>query len=312
MLNEDKLIQHLQTQSKGFIGDDAAILPSLTEEQYVISKDLLVENIHFRLAYFSPEDLAQKALQANLSDLAAMGAQPLYILCGISIPKPLEAYATDFLNCLMKMCGELNILLIGGDTTAAKDNLFISITAIGKISHHKIKYRNTAQVNDLICIAGNLGWAHIGFTALEKGINVDRKFIESFLRPIAKIKEGRWLAQHEFITSMMDISDGLYIDLKRLCKLSNKGAVINLDSLLTYKEPEQTQQTLLEGGEDYALLFTVNKEKYNDLSKAFAMHFKYDLKLIGHITNNKEIQFLQEGQYVNLELSPYTHFGEKL
>lgn len=310
MLNEDKIIQNLRTKSQEFIGDDAAILPSLVGEQYVISKDLLLENVHFRINYFSPHDLAHKALHVNLSDLAAMGAKPLYILCGISIPKKLETYAKDFLKYLTETCEALGIILIGGDTTFSDTDLFISITAIGKLPAHEIKYRKNAQKDDLICIAGNLGWAHVGFTALENNIHIEAKYINCFLRPTAKLGEGRWLAQKKSVTSMMDISDGLYIDLKRLCKASGKGAVIDLDLLLKYQEPPLTIKIMLEGGEDYGLLFTVNEKEFANLSAYFLKVFSYGIKSIGYITDNQEIQFLEGGKRIELNIKPFSHFGE--
>ncbi|MFN7038648.1 MAG: thiamine-phosphate kinase [Alphaproteobacteria bacterium] len=316
MISEDQIIINLSAKSEGFIGDDAAILPQLNDEQYAISKDLLIEDVHFRTSYFSPEDLAHKALHANLSDLAAMGVKPLYILCGISIPATLEGYANDFLKYLSKVCKKLKIILIGGDTTASKEKLFISITAIGKTQNHQIKYRSAAIKDNIICLAGNLGWAHLGFTALERSNNIDAKYIKSFLRPDAKTKEAIWLAAQSSITSMMDVSDGLYIDLKRLCKSSNCGAVIYLDNLVYDTQFKNACQILnleplkimLEGGEDYGLIFTCNEESFNKLYDSFSKIFKYNLKVIGKITKKQSVLFYQNHKFKNLDILPFTHF----
>ena len=187
MIQEDKIIKALQaTSTDGFIGDDAAVLPNVNgSNRYVISKDLLIEDVHFRTKYFTPEDLAHKALHVNLSDISAMGAEPLYILCGISIPSNLQDYAIRFLNSLAAICQNVDVTLIGGDTTASKDRLFISITAIGTAPESNIKYRNGAKASDLICVIGNLGFAHLGFLGLEQSLTTDTKYINSFLPPIS-------------------------------------------------------------------------------------------------------------------------------
>lgn len=313
LISEDKIIEALQaTSSSGFIGDDAAILPHVNAgNKYVMSKDLLVEDVHFRTSYFTPEDLAHKALHVNLSDIAAMGAKPLYILCGISIPSNLQDYAIRFLNSLTAMCQKVGVILIGGDTTASHDRLFISITAIGMAPEANIKHRSGAKTNDLICIIGSLGFAHLGFLSLEQHSSTNAKYIISFLRPEAKIKEGIWLGKQLAVTSMMDVSDGLYIDLKRLCTSSNKGAVLDIDLLQGHLTPEVSLQIALEGGEDYGLLMTIHKDLFEELSHRFMEIFGYDLKVVGHITDGDGIFFQQDNKPAEIAVNPFTHFGER-
>lgn len=310
MISEQELIGIAQEQSHGFIGDDAAVLPSLDGERYVISKDLLIEEVHFRIKYFTPQDLAHKALHVNLSDLAAMGAKPLYALCGIAIPSELQEYSRDFLKALTLSCKKAGIILIGGDTAASTQHLSISITVIGSAKAERLKYRNSAKAGDVLCLAGNLGFAHLGFTALEN--NRDTKYSSCFLRPEARIKEGLWLAEHKCITSMMDTSDGLFIDLSRLCSASGTGAIIDLNTLQDSLEPEVSLRTALEGGEDYSLLFTVNPAYLETVSKEFASQFNYSLKIIGTMTNDQAVLLHNEGGYIDLHLTPFTHFGETL
>lgn len=248
MLSEDNIIRDLQAKSKGFIGDDAAVLPNLSNDKYIITKDLLTEDVHFRLKYFMPQDLAHKALHVNLSDLAAMGAEPLYILCGISMPNHLQEYASNFLSYLTICCQEVGVILIGGDTTSSSEKLFISITAIGKAQERNIKYISTARSDDLVCLAGNLGFAHLGFTTLENGFVTNTKYTDKFLHPQAKLKEGVWLGKHTCVTSMTDVSDGIYINLKRLCFASNKRGIIDIDLLQQHLEAEISLQIALRRG----------------------------------------------------------------
>lgn len=314
MIQEDKLINLLKEGlSKEFIGDDATILPNLSSNyRYVITKDMLIEDVHFRTSYFSPQDLAHKALHVNLSDVAAMGAEPLYILCGISIPKNLEGYALQFLSSLSAICQNLGVILIGGDTTASCTDFIISITAIGKVDQENIKLRNTSKIDNLICVVGNIGFAHLGFLGLEKSVLCETKFLKSFLRPEAKIKEGIWLGKQLAVTSMMDVSDGLFIDLNRLASSSKKHAVINLDLLASYLAPEISLQIALEGGEDYSLIVTISRELFEELSRSFMHKFGYDLKVIGHMAKGDGISFTQKGKPIELTINHFAHFGEKL
>lgn len=313
-INEDEVVKFLADESCGFIGDDAAILPNLSPNKYVISKDLLVEDVHFRRKYFTPQDLAYKSLQVNLSDLAAMGAKPLYILCGISIPNRLQDYAVDFLKYLTLECKKIGVILIGGDTTASKDCFFISITAIGEVSDCNIKKRSTAKLGDIVCVAGNLGFAHLGFIGLEQEIITDTQYVNSFLRPQARVNEGMWFGKQKAVTSMMDVSDGLYIDLKRLCMLSKIQATIDIDLLQKYTNAELSLQIMLEGGEDYGLLVTIDKNLFEHFSHEFFKTFGYSLKVVGCIndyvndTEDKIISFIKNKKSVDIAVNSFVHF----
>ncbi|RZI45538.1 thiamine-phosphate kinase [Rickettsiales endosymbiont of Peranema trichophorum] len=312
MISEDKIVKSLQDSSPGaFIGNDAAILPHIDSNQrYVITKDLLVEDVHFRTKYYTPQDLAHKALHANLSDIAAMGAKPLYILCGISISHQLQKYAVDFLHSITVACDKAGVILIGGDTTASKHHLLISITALGHAPECNLKQRSTAKNDDVICVAGDLGFAHLGFLALEQSHTIHPKYINSFLRPTAKINEGIWLGTVPSVNSMMDISDGLYVDLKRLSSSSNKQAVLDLNLLESHLTHEASVQVALQGGEDYGLLFTASRNSFDKVAHEFTQNFGYNLKVIGHITDGTGISFQRNNQYVNVTTNFFTHFGE--
>lgn len=311
MNSENSIIKFLQASSRGFIGDDAAILPPISSgNRYCITKDLLVENIHFRTTYYTPGDLAHKALYVNLSDLAAMGAEPSYILCGIAIPNHLQNYAISFLHDLTDQCESAEVILIGGDTTAATHNLLISITAIGQTPESNIKSNNMAKNNDIICVAGNLGFAHLGLMGLEQSLVVDEKYIKSLLRPEAKIKEGVWLGKQSAVNSMTDISDGLYANLLHLVSQSHKGALLDLNLIQKYLPAEISLQIALEGGEDYSLLLTITPESFPQLSHEFSQIFGYELKPVGKIIAETGISFTQDNHIVNMVIHPFTHFGE--
>ncbi|MFN7096870.1 MAG: thiamine-phosphate kinase [Gammaproteobacteria bacterium] len=319
MLSEAHIIEYLTANFPDNIGDDAAVINGYAGQQYVVTTDLLVEDIHFRVSYFNPADLAHKALHVNLSDIAAMGARPCFILCGISIPMAQAKYAEDFLFSLATICKKAGVLLIGGDTTKSPDKLFISITAIGTTAPEYIKYRTTAAVGDYICITGALGDAHIGLIACENKRSDLTEFKNAFLRPHAKINEGQWLGTQLSVTSMMDISDGLFIDLRRLCEASNVASNIILENIVPstsfinacYDLQLDPVTTMLIGGEDYGLLFTVDSENYQLLADAFMQRFGYQITCIGHIVAGNGVHFIEQGQAKNMTLTPFSHFGEE-
>jgi thiamine-monophosphate kinase len=305
-MKEDKIITSLK-ESFPDLGDDAAIFGN-----HIISKDILVEDVHFRRRYFDPKDLAHKAIHVNLSDIAAMGGKPLYILLGLSIPKGYSEYVEEFLSAFTQICLDNKISLIGGDTTSSTDKLFISVTIIGTTDNPIT--RNTANIDDVVFIVGNIGNACVGLTALENDIEGLDRFKDNLLRPEAKVEEGLWLNSLKKITSMMDVSDGLMIDLKKIGKILVKTEsftattgfteacnLLNLDPI----------SVMLTGGEDYSLLLTVNPEYSKKLEKDFKDKFGYPLKLIGQVIdkNPGEVVFTKE---VELKQTSFSHFGGAL
>lgn len=318
MLSEEHLIAHLKQAFPECIGDDAAVLPRLSQGQWVVTKDILVEQVHFRRRYTPPEALAHKALHVNLSDLAAMGATPQYVLLGLSIPANIEdAWMGLFLDAFCAVCRDARVILVGGDTTAAAgDEMYISITAMGVVEPSQLKTRTKARPHQVIALAGELGFAHLGFCALESGWDGLDDVKQAFLRPRARVAEGQWLGHEPGVKAMMDTSDGLFVDLTRLCQASGVGAVLELESIpckASFKsacvdlnlDPRVVQ---LSGGEDYGLLIAVDEETYPNLSHRFAEKFGYALIQLGHLTEGHEIRFLEQGAPVTLALQLFSHF----
>lgn len=310
MIQEDKLIAALQPSSAGFIGDDAAVLPVGMAKHPVVTKDLLVEDIHFRVNYFTPQDLAHKALHVNLSDVAAMGATPSYILCGIALPDHLHDYGERFFDSLVCACQKAGVTLIGGDTTASPDRLLISVTAIGFAPSLHLRYRHGAKDGDMVCVIGDLGCAHVGFVGLEQSQGVSPPYTQRFLRPEAKVEEGIWLGKQPLVTSMMDMSDGLYIDLQRLASSAQKHAVLDMDLLSAHLMPEVSLSIAIEGGEDYGLLVTMPQKIWKTYNHAFMGRFGYGMKHIGYITQGEGISFRKGKKTIQWVPRHFTHFGE--
>jgi len=319
MLNESEIIQSLKQTFPEHIGDDAAILPYTDEESYLISKDLLVEDIHFRCRYQSPESLARKALEVNLSDIAAMGGTPKFVLLGISIPESYEVSLAAFLRSFSEACLKHQVLLIGGDTIRSSDKLSLSITVIGTIISSHVKYRHTAKPGDWIGFIGNLGYAHLGLMALEQKLPGFESFKTKFLDPKARLNEGTWLGEQPEVNAMMDVSDGLLIDLERLAKSSHLAAEIELSNLAVNDDFEKSalslgldpQMTQLTGGEDYGLLVTMDSKKIESLQTSFETQFEHKILILGQMKKGFGLHFLEKGLPKNLIWTPFSHFGER-
>lgn len=306
-LGEFGLIDHLTKQIKikqagtvKGIGDDAAVI-DLNGKKALVSTDMLLEGIHFDLAYTPLKHLGYKAIQVNLSDIYAMNGTPaqLTVSIGISSKFPLEAVEALYEGIYLA-CEKYNVDLVGGDTTSSRQGLVISITAIGFADEKDITYRNTAQEGDLICVSGDLGGAYTGLQLLERekliyienpNIQPDLEgkdyIIERQLKPEARRDIVELLKDLKIKpTAMIDISDGLASEILHICKQSNKGCNIYEDKIpldpMTYQTAREFNLDptvcALSGGEDYELLFTIKQADYEKIK------LMMDISVIGHIT----------------------------
>jgi thiamine-monophosphate kinase len=306
-LGEFGLIDHLTkniklTQAgtvKG-VGDDAAVL-DFPGKKVLVSTDILLEGIHFDLAYTPLKHLGYKAIQVNLSDIYAMNgtATQVTVSLGISSKFPLEA-VEELYEGIYLACEKYNVDLVGGDTTSSKQGLIISVTAIGYADEKDITYRNTAQEGDLLCVSGDLGGAYIGLQLLERekqiylgnpNIQPDLEgkdyIVERQLKPEARKDIVELLKDIDVKPSaMIDISDGLASEILHICKQSDKGCNLYEDKIpldpMTYETAREfnLDPTIcaLSGGEDYELLFTVKQADYDKIK------LQMDITIIGHIT----------------------------
>jgi len=293
------------------IGDDSAVL-NFSGKKLFLTKDILVEDVHFKLSFNPPYYLGRKSLAVNLSDLAAMGAKPSYALLGLCLSHKIDKkWMREFLKGFKSICNEFNVHLIGGDISSSK-KVFISVTLIGE--GDKVIERKGAKPGDIIFVSGFLGNASYGLNLLKKGIKLgeDKKydfFIETFLDPKPKVKLGQILKTKNIVSSMIDISDGLSVDLFNLCEASNVGAVIYQNKLpvsdhLLSEKIKEKYRFILHGGEDYELLFTVPPFKIKEIE---ALDEK--VTSIGYIVErDKGIKIIDfEGKEAFLEKKGYEH-----
>ncbi|WP_420517079.1 thiamine-phosphate kinase [Proteus mirabilis] len=298
------------------IGDDCAILTVPEKQQVAISTDTLVSGIHF-LPTISPEDLAYKALAVNISDLAAVGADPAWASLALTLPKVDNDWLEAFSRSLFALAEYYSIQLIGGDTT--KGPLSLTITIQGLVPQGMALLRSGAKIGDWIYVTGFLGDSEAGLAVLQNRLQPSQPesrdyFITRHLRPQPRLLQGQ--ALRSLASAAIDISDGLISDLNHILTASGCGARINLDALpysaamKSQVSKEQAEIWALSGGEDYELCFTVPEINRGALDIALA-HTGADFHCIGQIMPIAEgIRYLREGKEVHPNLKGFDHFGD--
>lgn len=293
-LGEFGLIEHL-TRNIEFqnassilgVGDDAAVIDHFGK-QTVITTDLLIEGVHFDLAYTPLKHLGYKSVIVNLSDVYAMNAVPTQITVSLGISNRFSVEALDeFYEGVYAACRKYGVDLVGGDTASSQKGFIIAVTAIGEVAPDKFVKRSTAQKGDLLCVSGDLGAAYVGLLFLERekkifmespGVQPDLEnesyVIGRLLKPEARKDMIEFFAKQEIMpTSMMDISDGLSSEILHICKNSNLGCVLYEDKIPVHEDMKKAAfkfeidptACALSGGEDYELLFTVAQSDYDKL-----------------------------------------------
>jgi len=325
----DQISKHIHLKHasslKG-IGDDAAVLAP-TDMVRVVTTDMLLEGVHFDLSYTPLKHLGFKAIAVNVSDVAAMNAVPKQVTISLGLSNRFSIEAVEaFYEGINLAATHYNLDVVGGDTTASRSGLIIGVTAIGEAKKEEISYRSGAKVNDIICATGDLGGAFMGLQVLEreKQVFISDPNMQPQLDKYPYIT-GRQLRPdarmdiiHEFKelnlvpTSMMDISDGLASELFHISKASGVGVAIYEDKLPIDKQTYDTAlefnmdpiTCVLNGGEDYELLFTIDQKDFNLLEKHPDIHF------IGHVTAQEEGKVLitKSGAAVPLNAQGWQHF----
>ena len=332
-LGEFGLIDHISekfnlknTSSIKGIGDDAAVIAA-GEDCLLVSTDMLVEGIHFDLAYTPIKHLGYKAVAVNVSDIAAMNGVAEQITVSIALSNRFSVEAVDALYAGIKSaCENYKVDLVGGDTTSSVSGLIISISVLGRVKKENITYRGGARVNDIICVTGDLGAAFMGLQVLEREKQVYdsnpemQPNIEKYeylvgrqLRPEARTDIVFDLREAGVQpSSMIDISDGLASELFHIAKNSRVGVriyddKIPIDNVAFETAVEFNLDPLtcaLNGGEDYELLFTIGKDDQEKIKNHPDIHF------IGYVHDRKDQNILvtKEGSIIPLKAQGWDHF----
>ena len=308
------------------VGDDAAVL-DFGDSEVLISKDLLVEGIHFDLGYVPLKHLGYKAAVVNFSDIYAMNGTPSQLLVGMAVSSrfPVEALEEIYAGLLLA-CSRYGVDLVGGDTTSSQSGLVLSVTAVGHVAKGKSVQRDGAQAGDLLVVTGDLGAAYMGLQVLEREkaayqanpnlqpeLQGHEYVLERQLKPEARKDISALLAELGVIpTSMMDISDGLSSEILHLGTQSGVGCTIYEDKIPMDPQMMHLAEefwinpitAVLNGGEDYELLFTIPIADFDKIKG------NPSLTPIGHMTADKVFQMVtNSGQAVALEAQGWKAFS---
>jgi len=334
-MGEFGLIKHIQKSFKTVnastklgIGDDAAVIDA-GDKYMLLSTDMLTEGVHFDLSYTPLQHLGYKAVAVNVSDIAAMNGIPKQITVSIGLSNRFSVEAVDALyEGIRFACENYKVDLIGGDTTSSQAGLVLSITAVGEIEKELLACRNTAKVNDIVCVSGDLGAAYMGLQVLERekltfqeNPNMQPQIqgydyiVKRLLRPEARMDIVHELRDLKVVpTSMIDISDGLASEIFHICEQSDLGMNIYEENLpideLTYSTAAEFKidpnTCALNGGEDYELLFTIAQDDFEKVKN------HRDIHVIGYVQEaSKGINLVTRAQQaVPIQAQGWVHFNK--
>ena len=286
------------------VGDDCAVL-HLGGTTWAAAADMLVSGHHFK-DWASPEDVGYKAVAANVSDVAAMGAAPRFVLVSGGAPEP-DVVDRCFQGVL-EACGEFGVYPVGGDTTGA-GSLTVDVSILGQFSHPPV-LRSGARPGDLLAVTGELGASGAGFLALENGDRAPKRLIRKHLRPGPRVVAGQAAARLD-AHAMIDLSDGLASDVRHVCEKSGVGCRIELERLPIAGDTREYLDSLghapetlaITGGEDYELLISAPETVLDALES----ETETPLTVVGEVIGSG-IEFLREGRRIE-GLSGWDHFS---
>ena len=305
------------------IGDDTAVIKVNEEESWLVTCDIQIEDRHFRQKHTTFYQLGKRAMAVNLSDIAAMGGDPCFALVSLGLPPDLRLTNYDALfEGMRDQLAEYNANIIGGNLAKSEEKLIIDITLIGKIKTKNVVQRKGANIGDQIFVTGVLGESGAGLALLEKfGDQFPNKYqhlVDRHLAPRPQVAIGKQLASQNLVSAMIDLSDGLASDLNHICKMNQVGAHINFKALPFSRDVEEVSQIcgvnlehlVLHSGEDYQLLFTVNKSVPISEIENIAKKEKVPVTAIGTIGPLSSGYILTdlEGNMKNLNPQGWDHF----
>jgi thiamine-monophosphate kinase len=290
------------------IGDDAAVLGMPADRRLVVAVDTIVTGVHFPSST-TPADIGYRALAVNLSDIAAMGAEPAWFTLSLSLPHSDEQWLDGFASGLFELANEFAVPLVGGDTV--KGPLVVTVQIAGTVEADRWLTRSGARPGDALMVSGVPGEAAGGLATVQAASSETDAICHlrrRFFRPTPRIRLGR--ALRGIATAAMDISDGLLTDLDKLCAASGCGARVEVEAipqsaaLSATFAPDTCIDYALAGGDDYELLFTI--------PPAHVAHAEaLGCTRIGEITAGESVVCLREGREYRPQRRGYDHFKER-
>lgn len=307
------------------VGDDAAVIDP-GRHHGILTADMLVDGVHFDHATTSPHDLGYKAVTVNVSDVAAMGGSPRYGLACLGLPPAAEsAWIMELYGGMREAAEDLGLVLVGGDTSRA-DRTVVSVTVYGEVGKDRAVTRSGARPGDVLVVTGSLG-ASAGGLRLSRApeerqkaalsTDAGRTVVGVHERPVARVGEGQALAAAG-ATAMIDVSDGLALDLARVCEESAVGARVQLTDVPVSPALGEVAPVIgmdpldlaLHGGEDYELLAALPQQAVEDARGTIGERFGTALTAIGEVTDTLRLVAVQtDGTEVPLEPKGWDHFA---
>lgn len=298
------------------LNDDCAKILLKNDEELIISKDIIIEDVHF-LRKDGGFKIASKLLLSNLSDIASSGAKPVYYMLGFCKNNSLEeSFTKEFVRGLKTVQSQYKISLIGGDTTNSPDRLFFSVTIFAIAKKNTSLLRKNAKEGDIVFVTGDIGSAYVGLQINKNKIDLKKDnehYLNAHFFPNPPVKFSQELVKNNFSKCAIDVSDGFLADLKHICDESNLDAVINTKQIPLYKENITAKIDLLDlisAGDDYQIIFTANKK---DEKEIFNLSKKLKVKIskVGYLkkcVKKPQITLLdEENNKINFIKYGYEH-----
>lgn len=322
-LGEFGLIEQIRRQVKSDstvpvgIGDDCAATIIPEDHVLLTSKDLLIEDVHFRRSWTSMYQLGRKSAAVNLSDVAAMGGRANHLFLGVALPIDIDAAdLEDFTRGFLDECSAAGATLCGGDTCRSNGPLIISVTVQGSIAANQMVKRSGAQIDDDIYVSGFVGDSALALAQLQGDITPCDYLILRHNQPTPRLELGQQLVQRQLANAMIDLSDGLFADLGHIMEQSHCGALVDCRCLPFSSELRQHLdrnpadiETALRGGEDYELLFCADPNRADEVAR-LSQQLNLPLTHIGNIkAQDYSLQRIDiNGNQQQVEAQGFNHF----
>jgi thiamine-monophosphate kinase len=291
------------------IGDDCAVVPIPRGHEALLTTDFSLENVHFKRNWHPPESVGHRCLTRGLSDIAAMGGQPLAVFLSLALPRSLpQSWVDGFLRGLLKLADEFKVSLAGGDTAQSPGGIMADIVALGSVPKGKAVRRSGARPGDRIYVTGELGASAATVDLLARGKKLRLSDFGNHFYPRPRVAVGRFLREKGLASAMIDISDGLSTDLGHICEESGVGAELETEAIPVAKLGKSGRRVdfrfALHGGEDYELLFTAAPKRRVPPRIAGVT-----VRQIGVVTGKRQM-FLVDRKGLRQELQPqgWEHF----
>jgi len=294
------------------IGDDSAVLRNKTGRDVLVTTDFTLEGIHFRRDWHPAESVGHHCVTRGLSDIAAMGGEPVAVFLSLALPRDLpQTWVDGFMRGLVRQAEEYGATLAGGDTAGSPNGVLADIILIGSVPQGKVLLRSGARPGDAIYVSGTLGGSAAAVLEMERTRKkVSPRDYSRHFRPEPRVEVGRVLREKRLASAMIDTSDGLSVDLAHICKESGCGAEVEADAIPLARVGKPSHEVDLElglhGGEDYELLFTARPNK-----KIPSRIAGVPITRIGHMKRGRKILVIDpQGSRSELLPSGWEHFRE--